>query len=330
MARAHQLGALDVRRMACICAGQPADHAEDVLVVEDTDFDIEKTIFRTVDIPEVKAIMRKDMAKKVYWHDAAIARVVEAYSRVPPSIPQDSSLLDFIHDECEFKVEHADGSFLDHLKFCYDYSAIHYRRRSPKPLFLHSILGTGTNFFPMAAEKIPKLAAMLTPEEMAQVESFPSILRLVNSFTLMDALSSRAQDLDTLKGISFYRVIDNKPLYLSTEQLWDQLNYQLIHSLDFLPLANWAQTASKSNFQVAASLYSLMQNTRKLEAEVNLDVSCRGKDGKQISLGQAMDACGAEVLIKERQGIAWFNKYFSDKMGHNLDFELHFSPRSAL
>lgn len=54
------------------------------------------------------------------------------------------------------------GSFLDHLQFCYEYSASYFKEHSPRVLFLHSILGVGTNIFPMKKEDEPALAAIVS------------------------------------------------------------------------------------------------------------------------------------------------------------------------
>ena len=53
------------------------------------------------------------------------------------------------------------GSFLDHLQFCYEYSAAYFKQHSPRVLFLHSILGVGTNIFPMKQEDESTLASMV-------------------------------------------------------------------------------------------------------------------------------------------------------------------------
>ena len=87
--------------------------------------------------------------------------------------------MQFLVTECDFNVEHADGSFLDHLYFCFEYSVQHYPRHSPLVMLLHSILGTGTNTFAMTADKIPQLRPLMTPWEWTQVEAFPSVLRLL-------------------------------------------------------------------------------------------------------------------------------------------------------
>lgn len=77
-------------------------------------------------------------------------------------------------DECNFKCEHADGSFLDHLQFCYEYGAVHYAAHSPRVLLLHSIMGVATNIFPMGTELVPRLKTMVTPSEYTHIEAFPS------------------------------------------------------------------------------------------------------------------------------------------------------------
>merc|ERR1712166_106132 len=98
-----------------------------------------------------------------------------------------------------FNVEHADGSFLDHLCFCRDYSSVHFRAYSPQVLFLHSIMGVGTNCFPMDASKIPQLKAMLTDFEFTHIEAFPSILRLLYT-PLLSFLTDNMTRLDKMES----------------------------------------------------------------------------------------------------------------------------------
>jgi len=46
----------------------------------------------------------------------------------------------------------------------------HYRAHSPRVLLLHSILGVGTNIFPIKTEQIADLEALLTPFEVRVME----------------------------------------------------------------------------------------------------------------------------------------------------------------
>ena len=43
-----------------------------------------------------------------------------------PAPDVNPDLIDFMHEECDFSMEHADGTFLEHLLFCHDYAARHY------------------------------------------------------------------------------------------------------------------------------------------------------------------------------------------------------------
>ncbi|CAJ1344891.1 unnamed protein product, partial [Effrenium voratum] len=151
-------------------------------------------------------------------------------------------LLYFLVANAGPRMEHADGSFIDHLQFCYEYSFSHFKDHSPRVLFLHSILGVGTNFFPMKVEKIPKLQSFLTEEEFKHIEAFPSILRLMFHFDFIQELENTgaAKVGETFNGLKFHRVIDNKSLFLDAESFWVQMNYQLMHLLDFLPIADWS------------------------------------------------------------------------------------------
>ena len=103
----------------------------------------------------------------------AAQEVESAYqsARAARPLPEvDPALLRFMVEECDFDVEHADGSFLDHLYFCFEYSVQHFPDHSPIIMLLHSILGTGTNTFAMEAEKIPALKALMDAEANAQAQ----------------------------------------------------------------------------------------------------------------------------------------------------------------
>merc|ERR1719502_424341 len=129
-----------------------------------------------------------------------VASAIEKSYALLPAVPQhDAAILNFMSDECDFACEHADGSFMDHLNFCHDYSALHFQGHSPRVLFLHSIMGVGTNVFPMSIDKLPQLESLLTPFEFSHVEAFPSVLRLLAEGSLLDLLSKRLDSLSELK-----------------------------------------------------------------------------------------------------------------------------------
>ena len=144
-------GVLDVRRKFQIAKGGATDHAGEVIVVALPGFDIDKTIFGSVEGALPRTVIKSKIGIELFWSDFAVSRANAAYALVPQPPSYKSSIIKFMSEECDLKMEHADGSFMDHLRFCHEYSAQHYKGKSPIPLFLHSIMGVGTNFFPMVS-----------------------------------------------------------------------------------------------------------------------------------------------------------------------------------
>jgi len=307
-------GHLDLRRQAAIAAAGIEDHKGNVVIQKNPNFDLDKTIFQTLDGLIPRTVMKRDLGVTPFWHDETVQRISAAFSKVERPLPLDKPLTEFMLNECNFSMEHADGSFMDHLKFCHDYSAVHYKPHSPRVLLLHSILGVGTNYFPMEAKKIPQLAELISPVEMKHVEAFPSVLRLLLSWQLTDELQSKLGALDNLEGIKFHRVIDNQELQLNAEEFWVQLNYQMIHLLDFAPTADWESGVGMTVFQVCLGLYDFLTRAGRLEAKVTLD---------------PVSAKGLVPTIKRRMGIKAIARY-SAKIGHSLDYELKWAESSRL
>jgi hypothetical protein len=137
-------------------------------------------------------------SKQYFWSDGAASRIESevtakrAAGEWPEVPPHPVELLRFMHEDCDFACEHADGeqsfvcwslcsfdcdllgSFLDHLQFCYEYGLVNYNDRSAVPLFLHSIMGVGTNLFPMALNQREKLAALVTAGKSKHLEKVMS------------------------------------------------------------------------------------------------------------------------------------------------------------
>ena len=151
------LGSLDIRRKCQIALGGPTDHSGEVIVSAVPGFDLDSTIFGSVTGLLPRTVQKSKVAIELFWSDAAISRVEMLYAPVPPPPSYKSQILDFMNDECDFAIEHADGSFMDHLKFCHDYAVHNYKDVSPVPMLLHSIMGVGTNFFPMKIQQVGRL-----------------------------------------------------------------------------------------------------------------------------------------------------------------------------
>jgi len=172
---------LSLQRKAAITHGGAFDNAGQVTVTRMAEFDMGRTIFGGL-TGVARKFMDEKLAKEATWQGTAESTINDEYvaaNATDPAPAIDQRLIDFMVNECDFSMEHADGTFLEHLVFCHDYAARHYPDHSPNVALLHSILGTATNTFAMDAAKIPKLKALLTDFEALHVESFPSILRLL-------------------------------------------------------------------------------------------------------------------------------------------------------
>ena len=157
---------------------------------------------------------------------------------------------------------------------------------------------------------------------MLHIEAFPSLLRLLYHLKLLDDLNANSARLSDLESISFYRVIDNKALKMSAEDLWVQLNYQLIHLVDFLPVANWVHHSADPLFQNAINLYAFLTENDKLMANVTLP----SPDGPNVSTGEPRTFGGwvsSVIPAGKKQSIAAkaIEKY-SATIEHSLEYSL--------
>lgn len=314
-----------LQRKAAIARGAALDHAGSVRVESIPNFDLDRTIFKTLEGRAARYVMRKRVGKEILWNDDAADSVQTAYkaTEVDKTLPEVSpELMRFLVEECDFDVEHADGSFLDHLYFCFEYSALHYPDQSALVMLLHSILGTGTNTFAMEAEKIPQLQALLSPSDWAQTEAFPSVLRLLYGGPIRDELRANLRRADDLESVRFRRVIDNAPITMTGEDFWIALNYQLIHLVDFLPVANWSANRNDTSFILFRDLYDLMGRADKRDAKIDYRPASgpRTLEGEQPSLGGWL-ITRIPVDLSEamaRKSIVTF----SERIGHSLEYSL--------
>ncbi len=314
-----------LQRKAAIVHGGVTDHAGKVAIEPMRDFDLNKTIFQTLEGALPRFVMKARIAKDVRF-DSATAEQIEAEyekTRVDVALPDlDPALLQFLVEECDFDVEHAEGSFLDHLYFGFEYCVQHYPQHSPIVMFLHSILGTGTNTFAMEASKIPQLKELISDFEWRHVEAFPSVLRLLYSGDLRRELRENLHRADDIAEISFHRVIDNAPITMSGEDFWIQMNYQIVHVIDFLPAANWVAHSSDTSFLLFRDMYDLMGKANKRAARIAYEPA-RGKrtlEGEQADLGTLLVTRIPEPLAE--RAAAKSIRAFSKRIGHSLDYSI--------
>ena len=314
-----------LQRKHAIATGTCTDHVGSVLVTPIDSFSLDDTIFKTLEGYLPRLVMRARIAKNIEWSQEQIEQIEQRFALAPRASRIDPSVLEFMLTECDFSMEHADGTFIEHLLFCHDYADAHYPEHSPNILLLHSILGTATNTFAMAANKIPLLKELITAEEFRQVQAFPSILRLLTSGKLFDALEQNLQKLDQLKEITFYRVIDNQQCTLSAAEFWQQLNHQLIHLVDFLPPANWAYHKADPVFQTFIRLSQFLDECNQRLATVGFQPPRREgilplPKQEKMSFGGALSVVIPGWL--QRRLAANSVRKFSANIGHSLDFEL--------
>ena len=324
---AEQRPLASLQRQAAVAQGAALDHTGRVQVTPIANFDLDRTIFQTLEGAVPRFVIKTRIAKEAHWNKPAGADVERAYRGMDigaklPAI--DPALLRFMVEKCNFDVEHADGSFLDHLYFCFEYGAAHYAERSPLVLLLHSILGTGTNTFAMKAELIPQLRSLMTPFDWKHVEAFPSVLRLLYDQPLRRELRQNLQRLDQLQSISFHRVIDNEAITLSGEDFWVQLNYQLIHLVDFLPVANWALHQNDTAFIVFRDLFDLLERAGQKQARLRYAPASglRQCVGETLTWGGRLTTLIPGAL-SEKLAAASVRR-FSKLIGHNLEYRLDF------
>lgn len=315
---------MNLQRKAAITRGGAFDHAGKVRVERLDGFDMKRTIFGGLEgVP--KMFMTEKLAKEPVWNEAPGAEVEAAYVGLENSqpIPKiDQRLIDFMVEECDFSMEHADGTFLEHLVFCHDYAARHYPEHSPNVGLLHSILGTATNTFAMEAAKIPKLKALLTDVEALQVETFPSILRLFYNGDFLDELEANMHRIDQLDTLHLNRVIDNEPLTIDAQNLWINLNFQLMHFVDFMPSANWSSQQADPLMQMFERLSNLLDRADKRDAavEVSFPTTKTAPVGEDRTIfGRITGLLPPSITLKlAKKSI----QAYSEEAGHDLSYRL--------
>lgn len=314
-------------RQAILAAGGPLDLRGHVYIEAIPNFDLDQTIFRTLEGRLPRFFVQSRIAKTLRFpadKAQSIQNNYRALGQQNPLPAPDPALLQFLVDRADFDVEHADGSFLDHLYFSYEYGHRYFPQHSPLVLFLHSILGTGTNTFALGVEHLEELKCHLSAFEWRQIEAFPSILRLLFDQPLRQELRQKLHRWPKLKAIHCHRVIDNAPITLSADDLWIALQYQLIHFIDFLPAANWSAHRADQSFILFRDLYDLLQKGNQLSAHINYQPYDPHADRKVIGetggLGLWIHTHIPPSII-EKQTATSVRK-FSAKIGHKLDYEL--------
>lgn len=318
---------LNLQRKAALAWGRATDHAGRVRISVMEDFDMGRTIFGGMEGALPRMVMRDKLAKEAHFSDDAAREIEAAFQaaeRDRPTPAIDPDLIDFMVEQCDFSMEHADGTFLQHLVFCHDYAARYYPDHSPNVALLHSILGTATNTFAMKADRIPKLQERLTDFEFRHVQAFPSLLRLFYDQAFLSELRRNADRLDRWVALRCHRVIDNAELVLEAEDVWIELNYHLMHFVDFMPPANWAAHRSDPLVQQFEELSTFLDEVGQRRARVQIEFP----RGPARLVGEPPTWAGRisraiPIPIKKKLARKTIRRY-SDLAGHSLDYTLEF------
>lgn len=108
------------------------------------------------------------------------------------------------------------------------------------------------------------------------------MLRLIVGTPFLAELSAApTPSLTGIKSLRLHRVLDNGEMKISGEQMWVQLNYQLIHLLDFLPVTSWRATFNEFLPCHFVVLYRLLLRAGKLEVR-----RYRGGGGNTVGGGE--------------------------------------------
>ena len=331
---------LDLRRFDTLVHAGPMDFRGLVQEVPNEELDWNTTIFYTVTDPDLTARLKVRFGQRALWPDSVIAAACRAAQELPgPQYTTPPALLDFMVQECEFKNEHADGSFMDHLHFCAEYTARYLPRpeASPNVLFFHSICGVNTNLFPLDFDKIPHLEDLLTPHEYLHVQAFPCMLRLL-WVELLDVLWDKAAELegknkglaDQLQGVTV-TAFHGTQLTLEGDELWMHLNYHLIHLLDFMPTQHYDQFAIQDGFtRLFLRLHEFLRTQDRLWATVRLDriasvpgMTAPGQDLPTWDYLTSKDDTGREEAAKVHAQLGTQLRSYSNAIGHDLSYEVH-------
>jgi hypothetical protein len=316
------------QRKYTIVHGACKDHAGDVSVNPLPSFDLDTTIFTTLEGKIPRLFISAKLAKTVQWNGDVQSHIDSAYTELRKTfeVPTlDEALLDFMQNECDLSAEHADGSFMEHLVYGYEYGLRHYPERSALVLLLHSIMGTATNTFAMDFSKMEQLRALVSEFEFKHISAFPSFLRLMYEPSFFQSILDNKDNLDQLKGIRFHRVIDNQEMELNVEDLWIQLNYHLVHFVDFLPVANWQTHRSDPLIQTFIQLSEFLDAVSKRQAQVDFPIPAdnfQKPNNEKLSMGSHLSNW-IPASLKMTLATKSIRK-FSEKIGHSLTFELLF------
>ena len=117
-------------------------------------------------------------------------------------------------------------------------------------------------------------------------------------------------------------MIDNEPLTIDADNLWINLNYHLMHFVDFMPSANWSTHRTDPLLQMFGRLSSLLDRADQRQAQVEVvlpDARIAPVGETRTLFGRITGLLPPAVMLKlARKSI----QKYSEKAGHDLAYKL--------
>ena len=101
-----------------------------------------------------------------------------------------------------------------------------------------------------------------------------------------------------------------------------QLNYQLMHLLDFLPAASWLAQLDDGFLNTFTDLHGLLTSGNALKAKVDFDLTSGEStpDGVPVSIGSIIKRL-VPMSVKRKISMKAIQR-FSRNIGHSLEYSL--------
>ena len=101
-----------------------------------------------------------------------------------------------------------------------------------------------------------------------------------------------------------------------------QLNYQLMHLLDFLPAASWLAQLDDGFLNTFTGLHGLLTSGNALKAKVDFDLTSGEStpDGVPVSIGSIIKRL-VPMSVKRKISMKAIQR-FSRNIGHSLEYSL--------
>ena len=118
-------------------------------------------------------------------------------------------------------------------------------------------------------------------------------------------------------------MIDNEPLTIDADNLWINLNYHLMHFVDFMPAANWSTHQADPLLQMFERLSSLLDRAGQRQAQVEVVVPRRQRPPRLAKPAHCSAGSPACYPQRSRSSLpANPSRNTLTKAGHDLAYQL--------